>query len=56
MHEILYLFVVVFYLCIFLSCYRVRTLAEPSIELSDIEAGLQTADEDEDKLYEDRVT
>jgi hypothetical protein len=47
MHEILYIIVLILYLCLFSSCYRVRTLLEPSIELRDSEVGLQPSEEDD---------
>jgi hypothetical protein len=53
MYEILYIIVLILYLCLFSSCYRVRTLLEPSIELRDIEVGLQPLEEDEDKDRDD---
>ena len=41
MEEILYLIILVLYLCVFTVCYQIRSLAD-SVELSDIEAGVES--------------
>lgn len=48
MYEILYIIALIGYLCLFSSCYRVRSLLEPSIELREIEAVLQRSEEEEE--------
>jgi hypothetical protein len=53
MYETVYIIVLILYFCLFSSCYRVRTLLEPSIELRDIEVGFRPSEEEDEDEDED---